>query len=188
VLAPKYVAGNTGLKKVMDEQKPQIGEEIRLIPMWSVVVAALVFAGIQYVVHVYLTQHQHNMPPFGLRLFWSLSWGTVLAFFTLMVGYVTRDAKRRGMTVWLWTMLVIFMPGAIGLVVYFLLRQPLSIRCPQCSTHLQPGFNFCPQCHFQLAPTCRGCQRTVRITDTFCGYCGERLVISSHANITPARY
>ena len=173
---------------MMDEQKPQIAEEIRLIPMWSVVLAALFFAAIQYVVHIYLNEHQHNMPPFGFRLFWSLSWGIVISFFTLMVGYVTRDARRRRMNVGLWTMLVIFMPGAIGLVVYFLLRQPLSIRCPQCSTDLQPGYNFCPQCHFQLAPTCRQCQRTVRITDTFCGYCGERLVISSHTNVTPARY
>ena len=55
----------------MDEQKPQIAEEIRLIPMWSVVLAALFFAAIQYVVHVYLNEHQHNMPPFGFRLSWS---------------------------------------------------------------------------------------------------------------------
>src|SRR5690348_2284838 len=115
----------------MDELKPQLAEEIRLIPMWSVVLSALLFAGIQYLVHVYLNDHQHDMPPFGYRLFWSVSWGVVISFFTLMVGYVTCDARRRGMNVGVWTMLVIFMPGAIGLVVYFLLRQPLSLRCPQ---------------------------------------------------------
>lgn len=172
----------------MEEQKPQISEDIRLIPLWSIVFAVLTFAGTQYVAHTYLANHQHNLLPKPFHVFWTISWGIMTSFFVLMVGYVTRDAKRRGMNVGLWTLLVIFMPGAIGLVVYFLLRQPLSVRCPQCSTELQPGYNFCPQCHFQLAPTCRECQHTVRITDTFCGYCGERLVLSSHSQATPMQY
>jgi hypothetical protein len=162
-----------------DEQKPQISEEIRLIPMWSIALAVVVFTAIQAVVHLYLGQHQHNMPPRGFRIFWSLAWGTVLAVFTLMVGYVTRDSRRRGMNVGLWTLLVIFMPGAIGLVLYFLLRQPLLSACPQCSANIAPGMNFCSQCRFQLAPTCPQCQRAVRITDVYCGNCGENLTTSN---------
>jgi predicted amidophosphoribosyltransferase len=103
----------------------------------------------------------------------------VLAVFTLMVGYVTRDSRRRGMNVGLWTLLVIFMPGAIGLVLYFLLRQPLLSACPQCSANIAPGMNFCSQCRFQLAPTCPQCQRAVRITDVYCGNCGENLTTSN---------
>ncbi|HWC16869.1 MAG TPA: zinc ribbon domain-containing protein [Terriglobales bacterium] len=164
----------------VEEQKPQISEELRLIPMWSVALAIVLFAVVQAVVHLYLTRHQHNIPPRGFLVFWSLAWGTVIAVYTMMVGYVTRDAKRRGMNRGLWIPLVIFMPGAIGLVLYFLLRQPIMMACPQCSASVIPGMNFCPQCRFQLAPTCHQCQRTVRITDVFCGNCGENLA-ESHA-------
>jgi len=162
----------------IDENRPQISEEIRLIPLWSVALAIALFAAVQFTVHVYLTQHQHNLPPRGFLIFWSLAWGTVLAVYCLMVGYVTRDAKRRGMNLALWTPLVIFMPGAIGLVLYFLLRQPILSACPQCSTSVVPGMNFCPQCRFQLTPTCPQCQRAVRITDVYCGYCGENVTLS----------
>jgi double zinc ribbon protein len=159
----------------VEEQKPQIADEIRLIPKWSVALAVAIFAAVQATVHLYLVRHDHNLPPRGFLIFWSVAWGTVLGVYTLMVGYVTRDAKRRGMNLALWTPLVIFMPGAIGLVLYFLLRQPLLSTCPQCSASVVPGMNFCPQCRFQLAPTCPQCQRTVRITDSFCGNCGENL-------------
>lgn len=159
----------------VEEQRPQVGDELRLIPMWSVALAIALFAAVQAAVHLYLAQHQHNLPPRGFLVFWSLAWGTVVAVYTLMVGYVTRDAKRRGMNLALWTPLVIFMPGAIGLVLYFLLRQPVLIVCPQCSANIVPGMNFCPQCRFQFLPTCPQCQRSVRSTDAFCGTCGENL-------------
>ena len=162
----------------IEEPKPQISDEIRLIPLWAFALAVALFAAVQGTVHLYLVQHQHNLPPRGFLIFWSLAWGTVLAVYALMVGYVTRDAKRRGMNLALWTPLVIFMPGAIGLVLYFLLRQPLLSACPQCSASVIPGMNFCPQCRFQLAPTCPQCQRAVRITDVFCGNCGENLTVS----------
>ncbi len=158
-----------------DEQRPQISDELRLIPHWSVALAVALFAATQWVVHLYLARHEHNLPPRSFLIFWSVAWGSVIAVYTLMVGYVTRDAKRRGMNLALWTPLVIFMPGAIGLVLYFLLRQPLLSACPQCSSSVVPGMNFCPQCRFQLVPTCPQCQRSVRITDVFCGNCGENL-------------
>ena len=163
----------------LDERKPQISDELRLVPMWSVALAIALFAAVQAAVHLYLVQHQHNLPPRPFLIFWSVAWGTVIAVYTIMVGYVTRDARRRGMSLALWTPLVIFMPGAIGLVLYFLLRQPLLSACPQCSANIVPGMNFCPQCRFQLAPTCPQCQRAVRITDAFCGNCGENLAVSA---------
>ncbi len=165
---------------VIEGQRPQISDELRLIPMWSVALAIALFAAVQATVHLYLAQHQHNLPPRGFLVFWSVAWGTVIAVYTVMVGYVTRDAKRRGMNRALWTPLVIFMPGAIGLVLYFLLRQPIVTTCSQCSASIVPGMDFCPQCRFQLAPTCPQCQRTVRITDAFCGNCGENLA-EAHA-------
>ena len=169
-----------------EEQRPQVSDELKLIPLWSVALAIALFAAVQATVHMYLVQHQHNIPPRGFLIFWSLAWGTVVAVYALMVGYVTRDVKRRGMNLALWTPLVIFMPGAIGLVLYFLLRQPLLSECPQCSYAVVPGMNFCPQCRFQLAPTCPQCQRAVRINDVYCGNCGENLS-ASHSYETSVR-
>src|SRR5207237_10843034 len=117
----------------VEEQKPQIADEIRLIPKWSVALAVAIFAAVQATVHLYLARHDHNLPPRGFLIFWSVAWGTVLAVYTLMVGYVTRDAKRRGMKIALWTPLVIFIPGAIVVVVYFLFRQALPSACVSCS-------------------------------------------------------
>jgi predicted amidophosphoribosyltransferase len=70
-------------------------------------------------------------------------------------------------------LIVVVMPGGIGAVVYFLLRQPISVRCPNCSTELTAGVHFCPQCRFQIAPVCGQCFRGVQITDAFCPQCGH---------------
>ena len=99
--------------------------------------------------------------------------GTVLASYALLVGYVSRDVKRRDMSAALWMLIVVVMPGWIGAVVYFLLRQPIMVRCPNCRTELTAGVHFCPQCRFQVAPVCGQCFRGVQITDAFCPQCGH---------------
>jgi RNA polymerase subunit RPABC4/transcription elongation factor Spt4 len=75
----------------------------------------------------------------------------------------------------LWTALVIFVPDAIGFIIYFLLRQPLRIRCPKCRAVLDPAFNFCPRCKFNLHFACPGCHRAVRAGDLYCPFCGTEL-------------
>jgi predicted amidophosphoribosyltransferase len=96
-----------------------------------------------------------------------------LSSYILLIGYVSRDVKRRNMSAALWMLLVVVMPGGIGAVVYFLLRQPVMIRCPSCNTELAAGLHFCPQCRFQVAPVCGQCFRGVQITDAFCPQCGH---------------
>jgi hypothetical protein len=103
------------------------------------------------------------------------SWGTLVASYVLLVGYVSRDVKRRNMQAGLWMLLVLLMPGGIGAVVYFLLRQPMQSRCPHCSTEVASSYNFCPQCQFQMAPVCGQCFRGVEITDVYCKQCGHDL-------------
>ena len=91
--------------------------------------------------------------------------------------------KRRRMPAGLWMLIVVVMPGGIGAVVYFLLRQPLLSPCPHCSTELASNVHFCPQCQFQLAPVCGRCFRGVEITDVYCANCGHDLA----ADQAPAR-
>jgi putative effector of murein hydrolase LrgA (UPF0299 family) len=99
--------------------------------------------------------------------------GLIVAFCILLVGYINGDAGRRGMNRLLWTLLVIFVPNALGFILYFLLRKAPLIPCPQCSASLKTEFNYCPKCNFRLTPTCSGCQRSIHEEDAFCPYCGQ---------------
>jgi hypothetical protein len=158
-----------------DVDKPE--SDLRLIPWWSVALSALVFFAIQILFH-------RIMPPphpgtAAMRWIMSYSWGTALASYMLLIGYISRDVKRRNMSGAVWMLMVLLMPAGIGAVVYFLLRQPVMTRCPSCRTELAHDFHFCPQCSFQLAPVCGQCFRGVHITDVFCVQCGHDLAEDS---------
>jgi Double zinc ribbon/Phospholipase_D-nuclease N-terminal len=150
-------------------------DSLKMIPLWSIILAAVVFVGWQYFMgRNSASQHHH---PSTLQQVTHLAFvfmaGTALASYVLLVGYVSRDVKRRNMSAAMWMLIIVVMPGGIGAVVYFLLRQPILIRCPNCTTELTAGVHFCPQCRFQVAPVCGQCFRGVQITDAFCPQCGH---------------
>ena len=147
--------------------------ELSMIPTWSIVLAIVVFAAAQYLFHFVLPHPKPQMLP--MRLMMSYSCGTLLASYVLMVGYVSRDVRRRNMPAALWMLIVIIMPGGVGAVVYFLLRQPMLTRCPHCTTEIASTYHFCPQCQFQMFPVCGVCHRGVKITEAFCTQCGHDL-------------
>jgi hypothetical protein len=102
----------------------------------------------------------------------------LFACFILMLGYVNRDARRRGMNSALWTLLVLVLsPGyvGIGFIIYFLIREPLPYSCPRCSQLVGPRFNFCPNCKCDLHPSCPSCKHEIAETDRFCPYCAYEL-------------
>ena len=149
--------------------------ELKMIPLWSVILSLVVFAGIQV-----LNFWGHPAPPphHGnpvMHVIGSYSWGAALASYVLLIGYISRDVKRRNMSPAIWMLIVLVMPGGIGAVVYFLLRQPMMTRCPSCRTEVASSFHFCPQCQFQMAPVCGQCFRGVHITDVYCVQCGHDL-------------
>jgi len=101
-----------------------------------------------------------------------------VSIFLFMLGYVYRDAKRRGMNPALWTLLVLILSPAymfIGLIIYLLVREPLPYNCPQCSTVVNARFNFCPNCKYNLHPACPQCQHEVSDSDKFCPFCATEL-------------
>jgi len=150
------------------------GDSLKLIPLWSIILAVLVFAGCQYFFDSAPPPHRRpgTLP---MHLIFGYTTGTALASYVLLVGYVSRDVRRRNMPAGLWMLIVVIMPGGIGAVVYFLLRQPILSRCRNCSTELASNFHFCPQCQFQLAPVCGQCFRGVQTTDVYCTHCGHDL-------------
>ena len=160
-------------------------EEVRLIPRWSIAAAAVAFVFMQYLSWVIMPAHRlrPSTAPFGLRLYFALSWSTLTALYVLMVGYVSRDAPRRSMSTRLWVVICLALPGGIGSVLYFLLRQPVVALCPSCGSSIHAEFHFCPQCAYQVSAACGNCYRGVRITDVYCVYCGHALA----ADNTPSR-
>ena len=156
-------------------------DDLSIIPAWSVVLAVVMFAAVQYLFHGVMPHHKHEMLP--MRLVMGYTYGTAIASYVLLVGYVSRDVRRRNMSARLWMLIVILMPGGIGAVVYFLLRQPILSRCPHCSTEISSNYHFCPQCQFQMAPVCGQCFRGVQITDVYCIQCGHDLAVDG----APAR-
>jgi hypothetical protein len=160
-------------KKSTDAEQTGGDNELNLIPRWSIFLAVLVFIATQYLFHGFMPHNRPQMLP--MRLMMSYGYGTAFASYVLLIGYVSRDVKRRRMSASLWMLLVVLMPGGIGAVVYFLLRQPILSRCPNCTTELAADFHFCPQCQFQMAPVCGKCFRSVQITDVYCVQCGHDL-------------
>ena len=152
-------------------------EEVKLIPRWSIAAAGFTFLFMEYLSWVILPAHRlhPSTAPFGLRFYFALSCSTLAALYVLMVGYVSRDAPRRAMSTHLWVIVCLAMPGGIGSVLYFLLRQPVVGLCPSCGTSIHAEFHFCPQCAYQMSAACGNCYRGVRITDLYCVYCGHSL-------------
>ena len=156
-----------------DEQKaPTLSSELQLIPRWSIAAATFAFVGMLYIFWVVVPAHRHHQLPFGLRLYFALSWSALSALYMLMVGYIYRDTARRGMRARMWILICLVLPGGIGSVLYFLLRQPLITLCPACGTRVQTGFHFCPQCAYELGSSCRRCFSSMGLIDRFCIRCG----------------
>ncbi len=158
--------------------KFNIRDEMRLIPKAMYGLAALLVVTIE-ALFLALFRHDRAAPPLALQIPVGILAGSILAFFILLVGYVNRDAKRRGMNYVLWTILVLFIPNAIGYIIYFVVRQPVMVPCPQCGTIVKAAFNFCPKCKFSLHPVCPQCHRPIEGGAAFCPYCAAELKVQA---------
>ena len=169
----------TGTNRRSNEA-PRFSAELKLIPSWSVVLAALAFVAVQYLWWVVMPAHRHHPGlPAGVRFYFALTWSSLAALYMLMIGYVSKDAPRRMMSKPIWMVVCFVMPAGVGSVLYFLLRQPILSNCPACGTPIQSGYHFCPQCACQVAAACGNCYRSARPTDLFCVHCGHDLASDS---------
>lgn len=166
------------------QSETRFSDELRLIPRWAIVGALLAFALVEYYFWIALPRISHHPSrlPFALHLYLLLSWGALAALSMLIIGYISNDAPRRGMSARLW-MICIVVPGGIGAALYFLLRQPILASCPSCGAHIDGDYHYCPQCAYQVSPSCGNCHRGARITDIYCVHCGHELA----ADHPPAR-
>jgi uncharacterized membrane protein YhdT len=153
-------------------------EELRVIPR-----AAWIVAGILYVACVCLIagllafSHDPGLRemPVALKML-MLAFPPLFMFvFVALIGYVYGDAKRRQMRYVMWTLLAIFIPDAIGIILYFILRDAMPKVCPGCARPLKGGFVFCPHCGTALQTPCPNCGRGVEAGWSHCPHCGAKL-------------
>jgi hypothetical protein len=110
--------------------------------------------------------------------------GAIAAAYVLLVGYVFGDSRRRGMNHVLWTLLAIFIPNAIGIILYFILRDPVPLPCPACATPARKGHAFCSSCGAAVRDACAQCRQPIEAGWRVCPRCGTALAAAA-ASPTP---
>ena len=174
-------------------------EEVKVIPAIAWVIAVMVYAGLVAVLISSLLSTPGNTSVWTVSFDWPLhtkrltmpsnvglwtdlgkaAFAIVTPAFpsilVLLIGYVNGDARRRGMRYVLWTLIALLIPDLVGVIIYFLVREPLLYPCPNCGKTASARFNFCPSCKFNLRPSCPQCKREVRFGDHFCPNCACEL-------------
>jgi RNA polymerase subunit RPABC4/transcription elongation factor Spt4 len=162
----------------------RFSEELRVVPTPARVVAVIVYVvwaiGFWALFTFSGDPGMSRMPILGVAALMFIA-SIPVVIWVLLIGYVNGDAKRRGMRYILWTLLSIFIPNAIGIILYFILRDPAMKPCPGCSQTVKGGYAFCPHCGSNLAPACPSCRRAVEPGWRNCPACGTSLIASSPA-------
>lgn len=155
--------------------------EFALVPRGARTVAVLVCLAVTSLMGAILllpgfAGHDEGAYLAALPLFLASLLGvTLLGAYVLLVGYVYGDARRRGMNHRLWTLLAIFIPNGIGMILYFILRDPVPVPCPGCGTPARRGHAYCAGCGAVLQQVCPGCRLQVEPGWRHCAHCGAAL-------------
>ena len=166
--------------QVSTEKRTRFTDELQIIAWWAWVIGGILFCGMQFVAVVLMARDPHPLPPAG-RVAIGILGGFAVICYVALIGYVNRDAGRRGMNRWVWTLLAIFVPNALGIVLYFLLRNALPLHCGKCQCTVQAGFSYCPLCGANLSSQCPRCQHAIHAGDVYCPYCGVSLAAPATA-------
>jgi hypothetical protein len=152
-------------------------QELKIIPLPAWIIALLAYGGLAVLSWQVFTPPAAELSvwPTVAKVLFSLGLPLTLAVLVLLIGYVYADARRRGMRYVLWTLLAIFIPNAIGIILYFILRDPLPQPCPKCGAPLAARFPYCPACGTAVAQTCPECRRAVELGWSHCAHCGASL-------------
>jgi hypothetical protein len=151
----------------------RLSEEMSVIPTVAWVLAVVCWLGSMAFVTFGISRADD-----GPWAFWALLVTVPPLFFAiwiLLIGYVNGDARRRGMRHVMWTLLAIFIPNAIGIILYFIMREPPMKNCPKCGTAVRGGFGFCQACGAPIAQSCANCRGALEPGWSHCPNCGKGL-------------
>ena len=149
-------------------------QELRVVPKAGWVIAAVIQLGLGVFLYILLDQSPDSRKwPFWLK---DVATGLAplpLAIYALLIAYIYKDAQRRAMRHVMWMFLALLIPNAIGIILYFVLRDPVMTPCFSCGAMAKAGFGFCPSCGAPKGNTCVKCGRPVETEWANCAYCGE---------------
>lgn len=154
------------------------GERFAIIPRNAKILAVLLGLGFGSLIAVLAhmpPSHGEAQLPHAAKIMLPLAMTVVTFIYVMLIGFVYGDSKQRGMRYVMWTLLATFLPDAIGIILYFILRDPLPVTCPHCGTQVLSKFTFCPSCGTSLKPTCPHCGQAVEPNWSNCGNCGTKL-------------
>ncbi len=150
---------------------------IKLLIGYLITTGILVFLVIRKILIVSSSPPQNN--------FTEITFPLILIFFVifilfLFIGigiFVYKDSKKRGMNPILWTLIALFVPYFVGIIIYLLARKPIPQLCPNCGKTIEgkEEIVFCPHCGFKLNEVCPNCKKVVKSGAKFCPYCGTSL-------------
>jgi RNA polymerase subunit RPABC4/transcription elongation factor Spt4 len=146
----------------------------RVIPLGAWITAGALTALFFLVSAIVLSQAG---VPLIARVLGPIFLSVIVGGYTLLVGYVYGDARRRGMRYVMWTLLAIFLTNGIGIILYFILREPMPLYCSRCGGATQQGFAYCPRCGANVLPACPACSRVVQPGWSHCAWCGANFSI-----------
>ena len=155
-------------------------KELRVIPRAAWIAGGFLYACFTVPMFFFVVPNDREIgqwPRWGQALFVYGMFLFVLALAAL-IGYVYGDAKRRQMRYVMWTLLAIVVPYGIGIILYFMLRDPLLKPCPSCGNFAKAGFPFCPYCGTTLLPTCSNCGKPGDPAWTNCPQCGQPFAVA----------
>ncbi len=133
-----------------------------------------------------------------LQVILAFSGAFFMALWVSLVVWTFRDSRSRSRDVFaimLSTLMVVFF-GPLGLVLYFLLRPPITLaelyersleeeallqdieerpRCPGCSRIVNEAWVVCPDCHTQLKKSCPNCSQVLELTWSLCPFCATQV-------------
>jgi hypothetical protein len=156
-------------------------EEWALVPAgarWTAVLVALAMTGLMASLFLLplVVEHEYRGLLFVFPLFlMSLIGAVVLGIYVLLIGYVYGDARRRGMNQVMWTLLAVFIPSAVGIILYFILRDPIPVPCPSCGAPARKGHAYCSSCGTAVRAACPQCRQPVEAGWRNCTHCGAAL-------------
>ncbi len=149
-----------------------IQERKNVIPTVAWVVAGVVFV-LAFLFFSLLAVRSRAPAP--VIVFLPFLIAALTATWVVLTGYVYGDAKRRGMRYVMWTWLAVLVPNGLGIMLYFIMRDPMPVFCARCGGAMGRDFAFCPRCGYGVAPACPSCQRVSQVGWTHCAYCGTKL-------------
>ena len=129
-----------------------------------------------------------------LQVILAFSGAFLLALWLSLMIWTFRDARARSRDVFaiLLATLMVVIFGPLGLVLYFLLRPPVTLaelyersleeeallqdieerpRCPGCSRLTNEAWVVCPDCHTKLKANCPNCNNILELHWNLCPFC-----------------